>query len=237
MSGGSPTPEADRRGLEARLGHRFRDPRLLEIAMTHRSWAYERGGEEENYERLEFLGDAVLGAVVAAWLYRRVDEPEGELSKLKGLLVSAPVLAEHARSLGLGERLRLGVGEERSGGREKESLLADAFEAVLGALYLDGGIEPVRGLLEPWLARDLEALHRSAAVADPKTTLQEVLQAEGRPLPDYRVAAETGPDHDKTFTVECVIDGEVRGVGSGSSKKRAEQEAAGMALSALGGDS
>lgn len=218
--------------LEELLEHRFRKPELLQQALTHRSHANEQG-RAENYERLEFLGDGVLGALTAEWLCERFPTlPEGELSKLKAALVSEPSLAEHAQRLGLGERLRLGVGEERSGGRKKPSLLADALEALLGALWLDGGVEaargPVRRLLEASVAarQDLPQL-------DYKTRLQELVQAKGWARPSYRIVEEIGPDHDKTFVVECLIQDEVKGRGEGRSKKAAEQDAAAKGLNAL----
>jgi ribonuclease-3 len=218
-------------GLEKRLGHRFRRPDLLAAALTHRSWAHEQGSGE-HYERLEFLGDAVLGLVAAEWLFARHPElPEGELSKRKGHLVSRPVLARHAQELGLGEELRLGVGEERSGGRRKASLLADVWEAVLGAVYLDGGLEAAEKLVHPVL--EDASMRRSGAAADAKTRLQELLQARGMPLPAYDLLETAGPDHAKRFTVECRVGGEAYGRGDGRSKKIAEQAAAASALEAL----
>ena len=218
-------------GLEKRLGHRFRRPDLLAAALTHRSHAHEQG-HEEHYERLEFLGDAVLGMVAAEWLFARFPElPEGELSKLKGHLVSRPVLARHAQELGLGDELRLGVGEERSGGRRKASLLADVWEAVLGAVYLDGGLEAAARLVSPVLDAALE--RRAGAAGDAKTRLQELLQARGWPLPEYRLLETAGPDHAKRFTVECRVGGEPHGRGEGRSKKVAEQAAAASALESL----
>lgn len=218
--------------FEKRLGYRFRHPELLEAALTHRSFAHEQG-RDDHYERLEFLGDAVLGLAAAEWLYRRYpDLPEGELSKLKGHLVSRPVLARHARGLELGRELRLGVGEERSGGRRKASLLADVFEAVLGAVYLDAGLEEAVALARPLLEDGLE--RRSGHLHDdPKTVLQEAVQARGWGLPEYELVKESGPDHAKTFTVECRLQGEAAGVGEGRSKKIAEQEAAAEALDGL----
>ena len=224
--------------LEKRLGYRFRRPELLAAALTHSSYAHEQAdgdpapGHDAHYERLEFLGDAVLGLVTAGWLFSENPElPEGELSKLKGHLVSRPVLARHAQELGLGDELRLGVGEERSGGRRKASLLADVWEAVLGAVYVDGGLEPAAALIRPVLAAALE--RRSAAAADAKTRLQETLQGRGLPLPEYRVLDSIGPDHAKRFVIECRIGGEARGRGEGRSKKAAEQAAAAAALEAL----
>ena len=221
-----------RSALEKALGYRFRDPELLERALTHRSFANEQGLESHN-ERLEFLGDAILGAVTAEWLFREHPElPEGELTKLKSYLVSAEVLVEQAADLGLGEGLRVGVGEERSGGREKPSLLADGLEAVLGAVYLDGGLEPVRRVVTPLLERTLERRPRIHE-ADSKTRLQEEAQSRGWPLPEYRLIAATGPDHDKRFAVECQLRGEPAGRGTGRSKKVAERRAAAEALDGL----
>jgi ribonuclease III len=226
-AGGSPLAS-----VEEMLGHRFRRPELLEAALTHRSRSGESPGSED-YERLEFLGDAVLGTVAAHWLYDRFPgHPEGELSRLKSYLVSEPVLAGFAESLGLGEALRLGVGEERSGGREKDRLLADAFEAVLAALYLEGGIEAVSRVALPMLEEAASHAGESAA-RDPKTELQERLQAVGVSPPEYKVAAESGPDHQKLFVVECWSEGRLLGSGEGSSKKRAEKAAAESALCAL----
>lgn len=218
--------------LEEALGYRFRDRELLELALTHRSHANERGLPEHN-ERLELLGDAVLGLVVAEWLFRAHPElPEGELSKRKSYLVSAPALTGFAAGLGVGRAIHLGVGEERSGGRDKPSLLADTFEALLGAVYLDGGIEPVRRIVAPFLAHVVERRPR-VLEADAKTRLQEDLQARGWPLPEYRLIAETGPDHAKSFTVECRVRDRPAGRGEGSSKKVAEQRAAAEALEGI----
>lgn len=220
--------------LERRLGYRFRDGGLLELALTHRSWANEQD-LGANYERLEFLGDAVLGLVTAEWLYTEHPElPEGQLSKRKAVLVSQPALARHARRLGLGEELRLGVGEERSGGREKASLLADSLEAVFGAIFLDSGLEPARKVILPLLERgEDEREHRRHQ--DAKTRLQELTQARGWDLPEYRLVSEEGPDHAKTFRFECRVAGELLGGGEGRTKKLAEQRAAAAALKALEG--
>jgi ribonuclease-3 len=215
--------------FEKRLGHRFRHYELLEMALTHRSWVNEQG-KDVHYERLEFLGDSVLGLVAAQWLYEsHPDLPEGDLSRLKSYLVSAQVLGRFAQSIGLGEVLRIGVGEDRSGGRGKRSLLADSMEAVIGAVYLDGGLKPARELV-------LEILEGAAAdkpkeaFGDAKTLLQELVQARGWELPEYRLVGETGPDHRKTFGVECWLRGELAGTGEGEAKKLAEQRAAAVAV-------
>lgn len=223
-----PTP------LEERLAYRFKRPELLELALTHRSWANEQG-HPGHYERLEFLGDSVLELVTAEWLYAEMpDVPEGELSKTRATIVSKPPLAEHARRLGLGAELRLGVGEERSGGREKPSLLADSMEAVFGAVYLDGGLDAARRVVRPFLERSRESGDEALPV-DAKTRLQELTQGRGLDLPEYRLLGEEGPDHDKTFTVECRIAGAPAGSGRGGTKKLAEQRAAAAALAAFGG--
>lgn len=220
--------------LATSLGYSFTSGELLLEAVTHRSWAFERGeGESSNYERLELLGDAVLGLLATEWLFERYrDFDEGRLAKLKSHLVSEPVLAAQARQLGLGAAIRLGVGEERSGGRDKDSILADVFEAVLGALYLDGGLEPARALATPLLEE--EAARPAARFGiDAKTALQERLQAAGWDLPEYHVTDSVGPDHRKTFVVQTLVQGELMGIGEGPSKKKAQQAAALSALERL----
>ena len=213
------------------LGHRFLAPELAIVALTHRSYANERGLAEHN-ERLEFLGDAVLGLLAAEWLFRRHPErAEGELSRAKSTLVSAGALARYAERLDLGALLQLGVGESRSGGSRKASLLTDALEAAIGAVFLDGGLTAVRRVVEPFLiwAEGAHELERS----DPKTELQEVLQAAARPLPEYSIVAERGPDHEKLFSCEVTVAGEILGHGSGRTKKEAHQSAAAAALARL----
>ena len=215
--------------LEKKLGHRFKRADLLELALTHRSWANEQG-IPEHYERLEFLGDSVLGLVTGEWLYQNHPElPEGELSKRKAQLVSRPALAHHAETIELGPTLRIGVGEDRSGGRTKASLLADSMEAVFGAVYLDGGLEAARNVILPML-KEAAVEPVQLLAADAKTQLQELTQALGWDLPEYRLAGATGPDHSKVFAVECLVGGEVAGRGEGPSKKMAEQKAAAEAL-------
>ena len=222
--------------IEEALGYIFKDPGLLRSALTHRSYSNERG-ERDNYERLEFLGDAVLGLVASRWLYDRYPaESEGMLAKHKSFLVSAPVLARFGESIGLGQELRLGVGEARSGGHAKTSILADAVEAVFGAVYLDDGPEASGEIIEQFLEDALEdALEDRSSVshADPKTRLQEMVQARGWGLPEYRVVTETGPDHRKRFTIECMVEGEVAGTAEGRSKKLAAAAAAARALEQL----
>jgi ribonuclease-3 len=216
------------------LGHRFGDVSLLAQALTHRSANEGSDEEETSYERLEFLGDAVLGVLAAEWLFGHLASDEGELSKIKSYVVSEPVLARCAAELGLGALLRLGVGEERSGGRAKPSLLADALEAVIGALYVDGGLEVARRFTAPLLRAGVESFRAGAQWRDPKTALQERLQADGGEPPVYRLVATSGPDHQKRFAVECWAEGTLLGAGEGSSKKRAEQAAAAAALARIG---
>ena len=219
--------------LQSRLSYRFMDLKQLEMALTHRSWVHEKN-LGEHYERAEFLGDAVLGLIASEWLYRtHTDLAEGELSRLKSHVVSEPVLAEWASGFDLGAALRLGVGEDRSGGRTKKSLLADAMESVLGAVYLDGGLESVRSILEPLLVQTLGADHNGSLASAAKSELQELIQSQGIALPEYRHVAEEGPDHRKRFHVECWVEDRRVSVGSGATKKEAEQAAAHAALGAL----
>jgi ribonuclease-3 len=218
--------------LQESLGYRFRRLELLERALTHRSFANEQG-LAENYERLEFLGDAVLGLATAERLFEESPRrQEGELTRGKGHLVSARVLAELATRLDLGPLLNLGVGEERSGGRGKDSLLADALEAVLGAVFRDGGYAAARQVTARLLDR-APAPTDGLDARDAKTRLQELAQARGWERPSYHETGASGPDHDRLFTVECRLNGRPRGSGKGRTKKRAEQRAAAAALSWL----
>ena len=204
------------------LGWQVRDAALLATALTHRS----AGGSHN--ERLEFLGDAVLSCVIAERLYDEFPSAsEGELSRFRASLVSGESLGMIAETLGLGERLRLGGGELRSGGFRRHSTLADAFEAVLGAIFLDGGIGAVRSVLEPLYRPRLAELKLAPIAKDAKTRLQEFLQERALPLPHYTVESITGEPHEQTFTVRCAIDGDARSAeGIGSSRRRAEQMAA-----------
>ena len=218
--------------LEAALGTGI-DPDLLERALTHRSYAYEHGGLPTN-ERLEFLGDAVLGLVVTDALYALSPElPEGQLARLRASVVNARALAGVARGLGLGRWVRLGHGEEVTGGRDKTSILADTLEAVLGAVYLDRGFpaaaDVVHRLFDPLMRT---AAAQDGATLDWKTALQELTAARGLGVPDYRIA-QSGPDHAKSFSAQVCIGGLVRGEGAGPSKKEAEQQAAQVAWAAL----
>lgn len=233
--------------LEEVLGHRFATRALLIQALTHRSLVYEHAGAarpepaapREDNERLEFLGDAVIGMVAAGYLFRRYPElPEGALTRLRGALVSRRHLAEVAQALEVGKHLRLGRGEERSGGRSKRALLANAMEALAGALFLDAGFEPVQRLIEsrviePGVTSLHDQLLTGEGIGDFKSALQELLQARKQGQPEYRTTAETGPDHRKRFFVEARAQGEALAEGSGPTRKIAEQDAARRALEIL----
>lgn len=219
-----------------RLGYAFRDPGLIRQAVTHKSFANETPAEEgiSHNERLEFLGDAVLNLVTSQILMERHPEAnEGELSRMRAALVNERSLAKIAQRLDLGEMLRLGKGEERSGGRTKSSLLADLFEAILAAVYLDGGLAEAKRVAESAFAAFLEAPEERYPAFDAKSRLQEVLQSQGRPPPDYQVIGMSGPDHRRHFTVAVFVEGEEIGRGSGSNKKEAEQAAADLVLKGL----
>ncbi len=214
-----------------RLGHRFGDSGLLELALTHRSWCAEHPGSSSN-QRLEFLGDAVLGLVVAQRLYSRFAEwSEGDLAKTRASLVDSATLAAAGRSIGLGDLLRLGRGEAASGGRDKSSILADAMEAVIGAVYLDGGVGAADRAVGRLLGTRIDAAARAPGHADFKTRLQELAARLGFDPPVYEVAA-SGPAHDTSFEA-MVRAGAARGIGRGSTKKDAEQRAAQIAHAAL----
>ncbi len=211
--------------LDRALGVSFSDTALREAALTHRSYAFERGLSVTN-ERLEFLGDSVLGLVVTDMAYRSYPEmPEGSLAKLRAAIVNMVALADVARALGLGQLVLLGKGEEQSGGRDKSSILADALEAVFGAVYLDLGLETATDLIERLFRPRMEAYVRGEGDRDYKTILQELASQELRAMPDYRIE-ERGPDHEKEFTATVFLAGEPMGTGNGRSKKEAEQQAA-----------
>ena len=226
-----PAPPVDGlAGLESALGHAFRDPALAGQALTHRSH-----GTPHN-ERLEFLGDALLNCSVAILLYERYPNmPEGDLSRLRASLVNQSSLSEVAARLALGDRLRLGEGELKSGGFRRPSILADALEALLGAVYLDAGFEAARGVVSRLLAERLEAPAELAAAKDPKTALQELLQGRRLALPRYEVRETRGEAHDQTFVVECGVAAlGLATTGQGSSRRAAEQAAADEMLKKIG---
>lgn len=222
---GVPSPEAGREALMARIGWRFRDPELLETALRHRSWCAENPGATSN-ERLEFLGDAVLGLVVTDELYRTQPAmSEGELAKVRAAVVNTEHLAQVAAGIGLGRCLLLGRGEDASGGRHKVSILADAMEALIAAVYLEGGLTRARALVLALFGPRLAAAAAGPGDEDHKTRLQELAARRYGRLPRYRVADE-GPDHAKRFRAEVCLDGRIVGRGEGGSKKQAEQAAA-----------
>ena len=212
-----------------RLGHRFGDPDLLRRALTHRS------AGSKNNERLEFLGDSLVNLIVAEALFQRWPRcDEGELTRARAALVREGSLAEVARALQLGDRLELGPGELKSGGFRRDSILADALEAVIGAIYLDAGFEACRSTVLEWLEPHIAALPAGKTAKDAKTRLQEWLQARQQSLPEYRLVSAEGEDHDKTFNVVCVMDGSgVEAPGTGPSRRQAEQAAAQAALELL----
>jgi ribonuclease-3 len=223
--------------LEEALGHRFRRPELLEQALTHSSCLLEldANGGRSNNEILEFLGDAVLGLIASEYLLERFPAwSEGQLSKSRAQLVREDSLQAAARRLNIGKYLQLGRGEDKTRGREKPAVLADAFEAVVAALFLDGGLDVIRlflrrAVFDPLLEQGADRLQQP----DHKSGLQEYLQARGRPPANYRVARESGPDHRKNFVIEVLVEGQAVGTAEGTSKKEAEQSAARLALERL----
>ncbi|MDR1759226.1 MAG: ribonuclease III [Fibrobacter sp.] len=224
-------------GLEAKLNYIFKDPALLARALVHRSWT---AGKDmpywENNERLEFLGDSILNMLVTEYLFKTYPQfSEGELSKRKGAIVSGKALAKSAQALELGTYLRIGKGEVRNGGRNRESLLADTFEAVLGALYLDAGLEECRTFLSKNHFPHIDEILTKKEFVNHKSALLEYMQSKGLPPPKYHLVEESGPEHLKVFKIEVLLEDNVRGSGKGISKKQAEQEAARIALESLFG--
>lgn len=228
---GEETPEA----FSGRTGIVFHDLGLLTRALTHRSYLNEHREVLEDNERLEFLGDAVLDFLVGAWLYHRFpDMAEGQLTRLRAALVGNQQLAEFARKMELGRAMRLGRGEDESGGRMRPALLGSTFEALVGALYLDQGIGAVQRLVEPLLIVAVEQILEARREQDAKSLLQEWSQAQGYGTPVYQVVADSGPDHDKCFEMVVVINGKAYGRGRGSSKQAAAKAAAQATLELLG---
>ena len=220
--------------LEEILRYKFKNQSLLINALTHSSSANEHRGEFSSNERLEFLGDSVLSLIVSDYIYKQFSKlPEGELTKLRASLVCEKSLCSFSRQLHLGEYLRLGKGEEKCGGRERDSILADAFEAVLAAIYLDGGMEIARKHVMRFVLPELENIDNEA-FKDYKTVLQEIIQQNPEEYVTYILTGESGPDHDKMFEVEVRLNSNTIGKGSGKSKKQAEQSAAKQALELMG---
>ena len=219
--------------LEAALGYKFQDITLLQNALTHSSYANERWHNSLlSNERLEFLGDSILGMAVAAYLYHHFpDRPEGELTRMRADMVCETSLALIAGRLELGKHLLLGHGEERFGGRNRASILADAVESVIAASYLDGGIEAAKGIIQRFVLCNVPV--SKLQNTDYKTALQELVQQKKNQVLCYRLVGESGPDHDKVFTAQVLLNDQVVGEGTGSSKKRAEQDAARVALEQL----
>jgi ribonuclease-3 len=218
--------EPSRLKLERILGVRFKNTALLEEALTHKSFAMEAGSKVLFNERLEFLGDSILSAVVAHYLFDKYpDVDEGRLSQLKSMLVSRPSLTLWGRDIGLGQFLRLSEGEHQAGGRDRDSIVGNAMEAVLGAMYLEAGFEPTRKFVEKLLSK-----RKRLVSADFKSRLQEWAQKKFKIPPDYRIRNSHGPDHAKIFDVEVLVNNDILGEGSGKSKKEAEQAAARDAL-------
>ena len=219
--------------LETAVGYRFHNISLLQNALTHSSYANERWHNSLlSNERLEFLGDSVLGMLVAEYLYRTFpDRPEGELTRMRADMVCEKTLASVANSIGLGEHLLLGHGEEQSKGRTRNSILADAMESVIAACFLDGGMAAAEGIVKRFILTEVpvKKMHN----ADYKTALQELVQQKKNQVISYTLVGESGPDHDKSFQVNVSLNGTVVGTGEGSSKKRAEQDAARCAMERL----
>ncbi len=219
--------------LETAIGYRFRNIMLLQNALAHSSYANERWHDSlKSNERLEFLGDSILGMVVAEYLYRNFpNRPEGELTRMRADMVCEKALAHIAGQIGLGQHLLLGHGEEQGGGRGRDSILADAVESVIAACFLDGGMEAARSFINRFVLEDVPV--RKLRNADYKTALQELVQQKKNQLLSYELLGEEGPDHNKSFRVAVLLNGSAVGEGVGSSKKRAEQEAARAAIAKL----
>ena len=220
--------------LEEKIGYEFKDASLLKNALTHSSYANETHCYGGSNERLEFLGDAILGATVASYLYQTcTDMPEGKMSRLRAELVCEESLYGVAKELNIGENLRLGRGAELNGGRERPSILADAVEAIIAAIYLDAGTEKAKAMIDKYILSQFKT-DRKFVNHDWKTELQELIQRESGHVLAYKLTGESGPDHNKVFTVDVTVDGKTAGTGSGHSKKEAEQAAARSALNAIG---
>lgn len=218
--------------LQKRIGYYFKDPMLLERALTHSSYANESKKKLECNERMEFLGDAVLSIIVADHIFHKFHLAEGDLTKIRAGLVCEKSLFEFARKIGLGEELLLGRGEEQTGGRERPSVVSDAFEALIAAIYLDGGMDEAAKFVLPFVEEELK--QKEAPFVDYKTKLQEIIQKNPEERVEYVLVAEEGPDHDKKFVVEVHLNSNVIGRGASRSKKSAEQAAAHEALILMG---
>lgn len=222
--------------LESKISYTFKQKQLLELALSHSSYANEHKSQGiESNERLEFLGDSVLGVICAELLYNQFrDKPEGELTKIRSSMVCEPALYNYAKAIDLGSFLMLGHGEQSSGGRNRPSILADSFEALIAAIFLDGGIESAKAFVLPFLKSAMPDKDHTEITGDYKTMLQEIAQKNPGEIIHYKVINESGPDHDKKFEVQVYLNSNVIGQGSGKSKKEAEQNAAKKALILMG---
>ena len=220
--------------FEKHIGIRFRKLELLNLAFSHRSYANESGGEISNNEKLEFLGDSVLGLVVSEYLYCTLtDRAEGDLARVKSFVVSEDSLAEIAKGIKVDNFILIGKGEEYSGGRSKKAILADCMEAIIGAYYLDSGFKASRTFILKYLIPEINKVLENKHKKDYKTLLQEFVQKKYKSYPRYSLVKKTGPDHDRTFWIEVTVEGKAYGPGKGKNKKEAEQHAAGIAYQAL----
>jgi len=220
--------------LESKLNYKFKKKELLKEALTHSSFYNNKKREINNFQRLEFLGDAVLELTVSEYIYHRfLSLPEGELTKIKSVIVSQRTLAKWANQISLGKFVVLGKGEDSTGGRNKFSVLSDCFEALLGAIYLDGGLKKISKIISPFIEEELKLITQSGYIEDYKTLLQEISQKEMKCLPQYSLIKEKGPDHKKIFCIEVKLKEITYGTGLGESKKEAEQSAAQDALKKL----
>ena len=223
--------------FEKHVGIRFRKLELLNLAFCHRSYANESGSDISNNEKLEFLGDSVLGLVVSEYLYRTLtDKAEGDLARIKSFVVSEDSLAEIAKSIKVDNFILIGKGEEYSGGRSKKAILADCMEAIIGAYYLDSGFKASKAFVLQYLVPEINKVLENRHKKDYKTLLQEYVQKKYKSYPRYSMVKKTGPDHDRTFWIEVSIQGKSYGPGKGKNKKEAEQHAAGIAYTDLTGD-
>jgi ribonuclease III len=240
MKGTETNMPADTAGLEKTIGYIFKNRKLLHTALTHSSYSNEKrahGDKESCNERLEFLGDSVLSLIVSDYIFSVYpDMPEGELSKVRAGTICEKALAEFARNIKLGDYLFLGRGEELTNGRKRPSILADAFEALLASIYLDGSIDDVKRFLLPFVKREIKSILESGHTADYKSILQQIVQQEKGELLEYVLVEESGPAHKRIFTVEARLNNNVVGVGTAGNKREAEQIAAREALSLFGDD-
>lgn len=220
------------------LDYKFKDKKLISTALTHSSYANEHKNEGiECNERLEFLGDAILGFIVGEYIFKKFSMwPEGKLTKLRANVVCENMLSKKGKELGINKKLRLGNGEEHTGGRERNSIIADAVESVIGAIYLDGGMDEARKFILGLLAEEVEKISSTVHVLDAKTTLQEILQKDSQEPIEYKLIGESGPAHCKVFAIEVCHKGKILGKGEGHSKKEAEQRAAMEAINLIKGN-